>query len=125
MESTDKETKGFKSPEPAIKKLGTRSQKPSVLQSCYRCGRSNHKPAAARSRMHSAILAGKRNTLHLSAGQSPPKPKEEHVEHHSTKKTHHLQGNEKSSDDDASSDSEFLLYKVGNRSSDPILCLCF
>ena len=50
----------------------------------------------------------------------PPKPKEEHVEHHSTKKTHHLQGNEQSSDDDASSDSEFLLYKVGSRSSDPI-----
>ena len=74
----------------------------------------------ASSRMRSAILAGKWDTLHPSAGQSPPKPKEEHVEHRSTKKTHHLQGNEQSSDDDASINSEFLLYKMGSRSSDPI-----
>lgn len=45
MESADNETKAFQSPDPAIKKLGTRSQKPKAFQSCYRCGRSNHRPA--------------------------------------------------------------------------------
>ena len=120
MESADKETKGFKLPDPAIKKLGTRSQKPSVLQGCYCCGRSNHKPADGKFKNAQCHSCGKMGHIASVCRSKSPKPKEEHVEHHSTKKTHHLQGNEQSSDDDASSDSEFLLYKVGSRSSDPI-----
>jgi hypothetical protein len=41
-ESAEKETKAFKTTEPAIKKVGTNPQRSSTTQNSYRCGRSNH-----------------------------------------------------------------------------------
>ena len=61
---------------------------------CHSCGKTGHIAPVCRSR--------------------PLQSKEGRVE------THHLQDDEQSPDDAASSDSEFLLYRVGSRSSDSI-----
>ena len=120
MESADKETKALKSPDPAIKKLGTRSQRPRAFQSCYRCGRSNHKPADCKFKEAQCYLCGKTGHIAPVCQSKSLQSREGREQHHGTTKTHHLQDDEQSSDDAPSSDSEFLLYKVGSRSSDPI-----
>ena len=95
-------------------KLGTRSQKSRVFQSCHHCGRSNYKPADCKFKDVQCHSCGK--TWHIApvCRSRPLQSKKGRAE------THHLQDDEQSSDDAANSDSEFLLYKVGSRSSDPI-----
>ena len=120
MQSADRETKAFRSPDPAIEKLWTHSQKPSVFQSCHCCGRSNHKPADCKFKNAQCHSCRKMGHIAPVCQSKPLKPKEEHVEHHSTKKTHYLQGNEQASDYAASSDTVSSYCTRCSRSSDPI-----
>lgn len=120
MEAADKESKAFKSPDPAIRKLGTRPKKPSGSQSCYRCGRSNHKPADCKFKDARCHACGKTGHIAPVCRSKAMESKKGRAEHHESKKTHHVQDDKQSSDDAASSDGEFLLHKVGSRSPDPI-----
>ena len=105
LEVADKETKAFKSSDPAIKKLGTRPKKPSVSQSCHCCGRLNHKPADCK--FKDAHCHSCRKTGHIApvCWSKVTVSMKDRAEHHGIKKTHCLQDSKQSSEDALSSDS--------------------
>jgi len=57
--SCSQNAKSFKTSDPAIKKLGSRSQKSSELQSCYRHGCLNHGPVDCKFRDAQCHSCGK------------------------------------------------------------------
>ena len=131
MESADKDTKTFKTTDPIIKKLGTRSQKSTNTRNCYRCGRSNHTHANCKFKNAKCHECGK--TGHIApACQStrPPQPPRQGDTQRRKHKTHHVHDEAQSSDDaqpsdgadsHGSSDGDFKLHRVAKKSSDPIM----
>ena len=121
MEAAEKETKAFKTSDPAIKKLSTRTLKTTAhaqtTQNCYRCGRSNHRPSECKFKDAECHACGKTGHIATACRSKLSRPKKEQSRHQKAKKTHHIHDDKQSFDD---SESEFKLHKLGGHSSDPI-----
>ena len=121
MEAADQNTKAFRIPEPIIKALSDRPPKPSDSPRCYRCGHTNHRPADCKFRDMQCHSCGKTGHIAPVCRSKPrPKKKQDQAHRRDTGKTHRIQDDDQLSDHEDSSDNEYLLHKLGERSSDPI-----
>lgn len=119
MESAEKETKAFKTTEPAIKKLGTKPPRSCTAQNCYRCGRSNHRADTCKFKDAKCHACGKTGHIAPACRSKMFKPKKGQI-HGKVKKTYRISDGQQSDEVD-SSDGEFKIYNFGKQSADPIV----
>jgi hypothetical protein len=130
MEAADKNSKAFKTPEPAIRKFSSHAPKPRERQSCYRCGRANHTAADCKFKDAECHACGKTGHIAPACRSRPQhktqqfKPKQQGIpqkpqkRHH--RSTHRVQDEIPTSDSETSSGDEYHLHKLGEQSSNPI-----
>ena len=130
MEAADKNSKAFKTPEPAIRKFSSHAPKPRERQSCYRCGRANHTAADCKFKDAECHACGKTGHIAPACRSRPQhktqqfKPKQQGTpqkpqkRHH--RSTHRVQDEIPTSDSETSSGDEYHLHKLGEQSSNPI-----
>ena len=133
MEAADKNSKAFKTTEPAIRKFTAQpTSNPSRLREktpCYRCGRPGHSQDDCKWKDATCNCCGKKG--HISPvcrsrpqQQSSAQPKSTGRPHQfNTKRhhrTHHVQEAPPTTDSDESSGEEYHLHKLGEHSSEPI-----
>ena len=137
MEAADRNSKAFKTTEPAIRKFTAQptshpSRPVREKTSCYRCGRPGHAQADCKWKDATCNFCGKKGHIspacrsRLSQQQSPAPSRTTGVPHHANRrrpgKTHCVQEAPPVSDTDTddSSGEEYHLHKLEDRSSDPI-----
>ena len=132
MEAADSNAKSFKAAEPAIRKFTSQQQRTgNPPTACYRCGRSSHQPADCKFREATCNQCGKKG--HISpvcrskakSPQASKPPAQSYGGQHrrgrgSNRRTHQVQEDPVESGTEASSDEEYRLHKLTERSSDPI-----
>ena len=124
MEAADRNSKAFKGVEHPVRKLHSNSSRSSdSQQACYRCNRPGHSASTCGFKDSECHACGKKGHI-APACQSKPRaqPRQQHKGKFLKKKaekTHQIQTGEQSTNRESSSD-EYPIFKLDERSSNPI-----